>query len=105
MEPANTFLDKGKLQLASSSLLVRTLTPAEEHLTPLQYHCLQCHIAAGRGNNSRIVEEELNYPHLGQHFCEFVKKKTTRINEKNIKHISKQFVSKPPILAIHHKHE
>jgi hypothetical protein len=75
MEPANTLLDKGKLQLASSSLLVRTLTPAEEHLTPLQYHYLLCHIAAkgGRGHNSRIVEEELNYLHLGQHFCEFVK--------------------------------
>ena len=65
MEPTNTILDKGKLQLASSSLLVRTLTPAQEH-------CLQCHIAAkvGRGNNSRIAKQELNYPHLlGHHFC------------------------------------
>jgi hypothetical protein len=81
MEPANTLLDKGKLQLASSSLLVRTLTPAEEHLTPLQYHYLLCHIAAkgGRGHNSRIVEEELNYLHLGQHFCEFVKKKQQHV--------------------------
>jgi hypothetical protein len=40
LEPADTVLDnKGKLQLASSSLIVKPLTPAQEHLTPAQYHC------------------------------------------------------------------